>query len=116
MGKLSVVNNHERRTPAEFQELGHLLKAKGIIGKHRVPLWEIALGLVLYQLGLSFRKTAEVLGLLGKEVGHVAVWYWNKKVGEAEIKFHQGPLPPVETWVKVGERKLGSMWPWIPAP
>ncbi|RLE29641.1 hypothetical protein DRJ27_04385, partial [Candidatus Acetothermia bacterium] len=72
-------------------------------------LWEIALGLVLYQLGLSFRKTAEVLGLLGKEVSHVAVWYWNKKVGEAGIKLHQGPLPPVivvdETWVKVGGKE-----------
>ena len=45
-----------------FKKPGHLLKAKGIIGKHRVPLREIALGLVLYQLGLSFRKTAEVLG------------------------------------------------------
>ena len=44
-----------------FRKLGHLLKAKGIMGKHRVPLWEIALGLVLYQPGLSFRKTAEVL-------------------------------------------------------
>ena len=58
---------------------------------------------------LSFRKTAEVLGLLGKEVSHVAVWYWNKKVGEAEIKLHQGPLPPVivvdETWVKVGGKE-----------
>jgi len=63
-----------------FKKLGHLLKAKGIVGKHRVPLWEIALGLVLYQLGLSFRKTAEVLGLLGKEVSRVAVWYWNRKV------------------------------------
>ena len=103
-----------------FRKLGHLLKAKGIMGKHRVPLWEIALGPVLYQLGLSFRKTAKVPGLLGKEVSYVAVWYWNKKIGEAEIKFHQGPLPPVivvdETWVKVGERKLGSMWPWTPHP
>jgi len=51
------------------------------MGKHRIPLWEIALGLVLYQLGLSFRKTARVLGLLGKGVSHVAVWYWNRKVG-----------------------------------
>ena len=72
-----------------FRKLGHLLKAKGIVGKHRVPLREIALGLVLCQLGLSFRKTAEVLGLLGKEVSHVAVWYWNKKVGEAGCS---GPL------------------------
>ena len=63
-----------------FQKLGHLLKVRGLIGKHRVPVWEIALGLVLYQLGLSFRKKAKVLGLLGKEVSHVAVWYWNRKV------------------------------------
>ena len=69
---------------------------------------------------MSFRKTAKVLDLLGKGVSHVAVWYWNKGVGEAGIKLHQGPLPPVivvdETWVKVGKRKLGFMWPWIPAP
>ncbi|MCD6320932.1 hypothetical protein J7L84_01635, partial [Candidatus Bipolaricaulota bacterium] len=47
-----------------FRKLGHLLKVRGLIGKHRVPVWEIALGLVLYQLslGLSFRKTAKVLG------------------------------------------------------
>ena len=61
-----------------FRKLRRLLKAKGIMEKHRVPLWEIALGLVLYQLGLSFRKTARVLGLLGKGVSHVTVWYWNK--------------------------------------
>jgi len=30
-----------------FRKLGHLLKTKRITGKHRVPLWEIALGLVL---------------------------------------------------------------------
>ena len=66
------------------------------MGKHYVPLWEIALGLVLYhQLGLSFRKRAKVSGLLRKGVSHVAVWYWNRKVGEAGIKLHQGPLPPV---------------------
>ena len=49
------------------------------MGKRYIPLWEIALGLVLYQLGLSFRKKAKVLGLLGKGVSHVAVWYWNKE-------------------------------------
>ena len=59
-----MVNNHEKPR-LSFRKLGHLLKAKGIVGKHRVPLWEIALELVLYQLGLSFRKTARVLGLLG---------------------------------------------------
>ncbi len=78
-----------------FRKLGYLLKAKGIMGKHRVPLWEIALGLVLYQLGLSFRKTAEVLGLFGKGVSHVVVWYWDRKVGKKGIKLHRGPLPPV---------------------
>ena len=39
----------------------------------------------------------------------MAVWYWNKKVGETGIKFHQGLLPPVivvdVTWVKVGEKE-----------
>ncbi len=52
-----------------FRKLGHLLKVRGLTGKHRVPVWEIALGFVLYQLGLSFRKTAKVCGgvVLGQE-------------------------------------------------
>ena len=102
-----------------FQKLGHLLKVRGLIGEHRVPVWEIALGLVLYQLGLSFRKTAKVLGLLGKGVSHVAVWYWNRKVGKEGIKLHRGLLPPVivvdETWVGPGslnsEGGLPGEWP-----
>ncbi len=55
-----------------FRVLGLLLKSQGIITKNRVPLWEIALGLVLHQLGLSLRKTAWVLGRLGKDVIRVA--------------------------------------------
>jgi len=43
---------------------------------------------------------------LGKGVSHVAVWYWNRKVGKEGIKLHRSLLPPVivvdETWVKVG--------------
>ena len=97
-----MVNNHERRTPAKFQETGAPSQGQGDYGKAPRPPLGDSFGLVLYQPGLSFRKTAEVLGLLGKEVSHVAVWYWNKKVGEAGIKLHQGPLPPVivvdETW------------------
>jgi len=50
-----------------FRKLGHLLKAKGIMGKHRVPLWEIALGLVLYQLGLSFQEDSGGAGPFGEE-------------------------------------------------
>ena len=49
-----------------FRKLGLLLKSRGIVTKNRVPLWEIALGLVLYQLGLSLRRTALVLSRLGK--------------------------------------------------
>ncbi len=71
-----------------FRKLRRLLKDKGIMGKYHIPLWEIALGLVLYQLGLSFRKKAKALGLLGKGVSHVVVWYWNRKVGKEGIKLH----------------------------
>jgi len=54
---------------------------------------------------LSFRK-----------LGHL----FKAKGAMAGIQLHQGPLPPVivvdETWVKVGGRKPGFMWPWIPTP
>ena len=42
-------------------------------------------------------------------MSHVAVWYWNRKVGKEGIKLHRGLLPPVivvdETWVKVGGKE-----------
>ncbi len=89
-----------------FRVLGLLLKSRGIVTKNRVLLWEIALGLVLYQLGLSLRRTALVLSRLGENVSHVAVWYWNRKVGVG-FKPYSRPLPPV---IVVGETcmcKLG---------
>ena len=49
-----------------FRKFGLLLKSRGIVTKNRLPLWEIALGLVLHQLGLSLRKTASVLSQLGR--------------------------------------------------
>ena len=120
MGKLPVVKDHERKTPAEFQETGAPSQGQGDRGKAPRPPLGDSFGLVLYQLGLSFRKTAKVLGLLGKEVSHVAVWYWNKKVGEAGIKLYQGPLPLVivvdETWVKVGGKEAWIYVALDPAP
>ena len=90
----------EEKPRLSSRKPGHLLKAKGIVGKHRVPLWEIALGLVLYQLDLSFRKTARVLDLWGKGVSHVQCG-----IG----KLYRGLLPPVivvdETWVRVGGKE-----------
>ena len=34
------------------------------------------LGLGLYHLGLSPRKTSLLLGAFGVGVSHVAIWYW----------------------------------------
>ena len=81
-------------------------KLQGDHGKALRPPLGDSFGACTFQLGLSFRKKAKVSGLLGKGVSHVAVWYWNRKVGKEGIKLHRGSLPPVivvdETWVKVG--------------
>jgi len=37
-----------RELRVSFRKLGCLLKARGLRGRYRVPLWEVALGLVLY--------------------------------------------------------------------
>ncbi|MDY6775054.1 MAG: IS6 family transposase [Halobacteria archaeon] len=42
----------------------------------------VELGLVLYDAGLSLRKTEKVLNWLGVDVSHVAVWEWVNKLGE----------------------------------
>jgi len=38
-----------------FRKLGLLLKSQGIVGKHQVALWEIALGLG-YSAGLELQE------------------------------------------------------------
>jgi transposase-like protein len=60
-----------------------------------------------YDLGVSFRKIARVLGWIGVERSHVAVWMWIQKFGEGLAEADRRPaadLPAVllmdETVVK----------------
>jgi len=54
------------------------------MGKYRNPFWEVALGLVRYQPGLSFTKAYRVwaLGEGGEACGGVVL----EKVGERELE------------------------------
>ncbi len=90
----------------QFRKLGRLLKTR-LIQRERTPAWAVALAFLLYPLGFSLRKTAQVLAQQGVSVAHTSVWYWLHAYG-GKLKVWQGDLPDSivvdETWVKVAGR------------
>lgn len=57
-------------------KMGQLFKQGHLIQRERTASWAVALALAAYALGLSFRKTAQLLRGLGVPISHVAIWYW----------------------------------------
>lgn len=85
--------------------MGELFKQHHIIQREKIQSWAVALALAAYALGLSFRKTAQLLFGLGVPVSHVAVWYWKEKFARNWcVWIGQVPerLVVDETYVKVG--------------
>lgn len=91
-----------------FFKMGQLFKWHHVIQREKTESWAVALALAAYALGLSFRKTAQLLGGLGVPISHVAIWYWKEKFAN-NWRVWLGPLPSRivvdETLVKVGGRK-----------
>ncbi|MBI1744476.1 IS6 family transposase [Candidatus Acetothermia bacterium] len=96
-------------TPVYFYRLGRLFRQHHpLLQRERTASWAVLLALVLYHLGLSLRRTAQVLQPFGVLVSHVAVWYWIQKLGQ-RLETNLESLPPCivldETWIKVGGRE-----------
>jgi putative transposase len=50
--------------------------------RDRTDTFVVELAIILYDSGVSLRKTKRVLGWIGVECSHVAVWNWIQKFGE----------------------------------
>ena len=67
------------------------------VERDRTESFDVELAIVLYNSGVSLRKTERVLGWIGVERSHVAVWNWIQKFGERLSATGCGPssrFPP----------------------
>ena len=108
LGKLPVAKDHERRTPAEFQETGAPPQDQGDCREAPRPPLGDSLGACALSAGLEFQEDGGGTGPFGEgsePCGGVVL----EQGGKEGIKLHRGPLPPVivvdETWVKVGGKE-----------
>lgn len=95
-------------TPVRFYRFDRLFRQLRLMERERTAPWAVLLGIIVYHLGLSLRRTAYLLAPFGVFVSHVTIWYWLQKVGERATVDPQD-LPEVivldETWIKVGGRE-----------
>ena len=58
-----------------------MLEAGEFFDRERMDFPIVKLALLLYNCGVSLRRVSEVLGWMGVERSHVAVWTWIQKLG-----------------------------------
>ena len=79
---------------------------KSFVQRKRRDLKAIALSILVYQQGLSLRKTSELLSYLGESISYRGVHYWVQKFGWC-IQPYDGKLPDTivvdETKVQLGK-------------
>ena len=63
-------------------ELGEALEEPNVFKRDRTESFVVELAIVLYNSGVSLRKTERVLGRINVERSHVAIWNWIQKFGE----------------------------------
>ncbi|KOX92439.1 IS6 family transposase [Haloarcula rubripromontorii] len=77
----------------------------------RTPTPVRCFGVRLHSIGLSVRETSAVLGLLGVERSHGAIWQWTHRLADSE----QDPPPAQPARVAVDETavKIDGEWQWL---
>jgi len=63
-------------------ELTEVLDEIEFFERERTDRQVVELAILLYDCGVSLRKVARVLGWIGVERSHVAVWMWIQKFGQ----------------------------------
>ncbi len=81
--------------------------------RNRTPKEDIAFGLYLYFLGLSFRNASKALSCRIIKISHVSIWKWvqkykPQKVSQKKIKISEFIID--ETLLKIGKQ---FVWVWI---
>ena len=60
--------------------------------RERTERFYVELAIVLYNSGVSLRKTQRVLGWLGIERSHIAIWTWLQYFGERLVATGREPV------------------------
>ena len=63
-------------------ELAEVLEEIEFFERERTDRQSVELAILLYNHGVSLRKVKRVLGWLGVERSHVAIWKWVQKFGQ----------------------------------
>ena len=81
--------------------------------RNRTPKEDIAFGLYLYFLGLSFRNASKALSYRIVKRSHVAVWKWVQKYKPQKVSQKRKKVSEFitdETLLKLGKQ---FVWVWI---
>lgn len=71
--------------------------------RDRTDAFVVELAIVLYNSGVSLRKTQRVLGWIGVECSHVAVWNWIQKFGGRLLATGRQPVAELPSTILLNE-------------
>lgn len=92
--------------PLDLPALTEVLDDIDCFERERTDRGAVQLALVLYDAGLSLRKTQRVLGWLGVERSHVAIWKWIQTFGRRLLAANRQPVETLPSTVLVDETAI----------
>jgi putative transposase len=87
----------------DLPELEDALEELNVFERVRTDAFVVELAIVLYNSGVSLRKTKRVLGWIGVECSHVAVWNWIQKFGERLSATGRQPVAELPSTILLDE-------------
>ena len=87
-------------------ELAEVLEEIEFFERERTDRQSVELAILLYNHGVSLRKVKRVLGWLGVERSHVAIWKWIQKFGQKLTEAGRRPAADLPAVVLMDETAL----------
>ena len=87
-------------------ELAEVLEEIEFFERERTDRQSVELAILLYNHGVSLRKVKRVLGWLGIERSHVAIWKWIQKFGQKLTKAGRRPAADLPAVVLMDETTI----------
>ena len=86
--------------------LEEALEELNVFERERTDLFVVELAIVLYDSGVSLRKIQRILGWLGVDRSHVAVWNWLQKFGQGLSATGRQPVAELPETILLDETVL----------
>ena len=87
-------------------ELAEVLEEIEFFERERTDRQSVELAILLYNHGVSLRKVKRVLGWLGVERSHVAIWKWIQKFGQKLTEAGRRPAADLPAVVLMDETTI----------